>query len=1311
MSTPQLPLIIPRNRVVRFLRLSGSSFCLLLRPVRRRAVCGMVALLGLWVWLNVGVALAQNILLNPSFEQYTGTQPNTAPGAGFQSGLTPTSWINGGSVYDNTVPTWIPDGTGTSSLSSTLGSQEMHQDVAAVSGSGHSITFFDTIHDLTSTIGHVTLQYLDSGGVPLGSPSIFTSVHQFFPAGTNLGGPYTLTSGPAPVGTAFVRVGIDISANGLNVQHKTDAMILTAIPLVAVGNLVFYDKNGDGDFDPGVGADVGINGVEVQLWSVGANTNAENGGGDDVRLLTGPDGDLSTTADNAAATLTGSGGCYLFKNLPPGDYYVRIPAAEFGSGKPLTSLIASTPAGANDSLDDTGDQNGSLSGTDIVSQKFTLSDNGEPTNEAGKDAVNATNVADNNNTNLTIDFGFKCLTFNEPPITLAEGVVGTPYSVTLGSTGGLAPYTYSGTPPAGLTLSPAGVISGTPTTPTATPFAVNVTDASGCPGTRLLTIRVCGVIGIGPIHAGTPVVGTPYTFTFNPSGGVLPYACAVTGTLPTGVTLGVGSCTLSGTPTAPGPYNFTVTVTDSLGCTGSRVYAAGTVCPTFSLSPGSLPTGTVGVPYSQQLSTDGGSPMISYTVTTGTLPTPMSLSTSGLLSGTPTAASITPITIMATDFYGCTSVTSYTLTIGTTPTVGLGNLVYIDRNNDGNYDPGEGIDGVRVELYRADTSFVGFIITSGGGCYLFSGLPAGSYYVKLPGSNFTGTGALAGTISRPGNAADTQTDDTTDENGIDDPNFVTGGAGIRSSVIALSDNGEPTNGAGEGGKDNASDDADDNNTDLTIDFAFRKPLSFTEWVQAHGYTGPAALPEANPDGDGYTNAQEFAFCFPPESGLNPGCPLSFQLNLDGSIDVRLLAISDAIGVTYRLDGAADLARASGAVPTAWFNVGTTITPTVVKNPNGTEVRTSHDVEIISALTTNGRGFFTVVLTIDTDGNGSQDHTTTTAVVGYLDRRINTQCETCNNPFLKCAPFSGVVTGNTATALDVSASVGTGSLGLGLFPGKSYYVEVIDGPQEGHRFTIDPATTTATSLGILSASIHSTKVLTPGLLTGAPIVVREFWQMAEQFPPSLYQRGTSQATSDYGLFYENGAWSTYYASSLSTGRWVKVGSGATSFDAKIIDPARGLYIHRQDGPAAPPLTKTERPIDIVMFGEVRENDFACPLPAGESFFSGGWPLSQSIAERRLTLADGFTGGTSQLTADRLYRWLADEQWAFPQTRENYQTFWQLNIGTGPYKYWTQAGFASLPNKNADLSFFSPGRSVFISLRNAKPNYVMPLPWRR
>ena len=64
----------------------------------------------------------------------------------------------------------------------------------------------------------------------------------------------------------------------------------------------------------------------------------------------------------------------------------------------------------------------------------------------------------------------------------------------------------------------------------------------------------------------------------------------------------------------------------------------------------SLPDAEVGVPYSVQLTETGGVTPITWTQTAGTLPTGLSLSTAGVISGTPTvAAAATPLTFKATD--------------------------------------------------------------------------------------------------------------------------------------------------------------------------------------------------------------------------------------------------------------------------------------------------------------------------------------------------------------------------------------------------------------------------------------------------------------------------------------------------------------------------------------------------------------------------------------------------------------------------------------------------------------------------------------
>jgi hypothetical protein len=90
---------------------------------------------------------------------------------------------------------------------------------------------------------------------------------------------------------------------------------------------------------------------------------------------------------------------------------------------------------------------------------------------------------------------------------LTAGTVGSAYSLALGSTGGTAPYAYetlSGSLPGGLSLSEAGILSGTPTDSGIFSFTVQVTDDADATATKAfsLTINVSSTprAGLLPWH-------------------------------------------------------------------------------------------------------------------------------------------------------------------------------------------------------------------------------------------------------------------------------------------------------------------------------------------------------------------------------------------------------------------------------------------------------------------------------------------------------------------------------------------------------------------------------------------------------------------------------------------------------------------------------------------------------------------------------------------------------------------------------------------------------------------------------------------
>jgi hypothetical protein len=167
------------------------------------------------------------------------------------------------------------------------------------------------------------------------------------------------------------------------------------------------------------------------------------------------------------------------------------------------------------------------------------------------------------------------------PITLSSlpnGNIGIPYSQTITVTSGGTPgYAFSlagGTIPSGLTLHSNGKVDGTPTANGDFSFTVQVTDTNGCTDTHIYGDTItCPTITVVPLTMPNSFVGKTYNQTAVASGGKTPYTYSVSaGSLPLTLSLNPATGAISGTLTAGGTYNFTITATDSNGCTGLQAY-------------------------------------------------------------------------------------------------------------------------------------------------------------------------------------------------------------------------------------------------------------------------------------------------------------------------------------------------------------------------------------------------------------------------------------------------------------------------------------------------------------------------------------------------------------------------------------------------------------------------------------------------------------------------------------------------------------------------------------------------------------------
>ncbi len=304
-----------------------------------------------------------------------------------------------------------------------------------------------------------------------------------------------------------------------------------------------------------------------------------------------------------------------------------------------------------------------------------------------------TNVSDANGpytlnptpTNATTDTvdGDVVITTSGPvltPSSLPNGEVGIAYNQSITNTTGsgngtVTLATSNVSNPTNLTISGGGTgtisVSGTPSSTGTISFDVTPTDGTGTHPAVLYTFNVVASVALTPASLPNGEVGVAYnqpiTVASGGSGTITLNTSNVTNT--TGLTVpasGSGSLTVSGTPTSSGTVTFTVTPTDAVGTGTSKVYTF-TVVAGVVLNPGSLPSGEVGVAYSQPITASGGSGTITLNTSNVTNTTGLTIPASGsgslTVSGTPTSSGTVSFIVKPTDAVGTGTGKVYTFTV------------------------------------------------------------------------------------------------------------------------------------------------------------------------------------------------------------------------------------------------------------------------------------------------------------------------------------------------------------------------------------------------------------------------------------------------------------------------------------------------------------------------------------------------------------------------------------------------------------------------------------------------------------------------
>jgi hypothetical protein len=214
-----------------------------------------------------------------------------------------------------------------------------------------------------------------------------------------------------------------------------------------------------------------------------------------------------------------------------------------------------------------------------------------------------------------------------------------------------------------MVLTSGGLLTGTPTVAGTASFTVQATSGAQN-STQALAVLVDPLLALTTSSLPNDTIAKPYNQALTVFGGTLVYTWSVqSGVLPPGLTMSA-SGVITGTPTTAGTYGFTIKVTS-----GTQVAARAYTVVIASAAPvaittSALPGGLVTTAYSQGLAATGGNGTYTWTLTAGSLPLGLTLSSAGLISGTPTATGINNFTVQVSS-NGTTATKALNITVTT----------------------------------------------------------------------------------------------------------------------------------------------------------------------------------------------------------------------------------------------------------------------------------------------------------------------------------------------------------------------------------------------------------------------------------------------------------------------------------------------------------------------------------------------------------------------------------------------------------------------------------------------------------------------
>jgi hypothetical protein len=446
------------------------------------------------------------------------------------------------------------------------------------------------------------------------------------------------------------------------------------------------------------------------------------------------------------------------------------------------------------------------------------------------------------------------------------------------------------------------------------------------------------------------------------------------------------------------------------------------------------------------------------------------------------------------------------------------------------------------------------------------------------------------------------------------------------------------------------------------------------------------------DGDVFPIDQEYAFGGDPQlgdhrvAGTTRRAGMAIARNgtagvpggAPGGVDISYVRPQGRFDVTVTLYVSDDPRILGNWTPVA-------APPAITGNGDGTETLVWSNVHDLAGnpAVTRDRGFARLKVETPCRPDGSW-----TLVQGWCRQHITGKRQTYGVNFSSMPVFTGIVD-SAAGSTVVTATSGKGQdLGAYLAGGGTCYLELTDGPSEGHRFNIASGGVDTFVLNLASAN-NTTSTL-PADLAGSHFVVRRHDTLGGVYHNGEWDASDSPGSADQVLFYTGTGYTTYY--NYSSGVWVRQGGGFTSRNALVIAPGTGMMVVH----AGPADTN-----ELLAIGDLRYNDFRRPVALGTTglnFTALGHPFDATPASLGMMEADGFVSNDSPGSATQILNWLGD-------TTAN-ANGWTTSFLYTPTS-WRRVGNLSQVMNNATL--FRHCRATHVDVQVDNPDWTHQLPW--